>query len=105
VIETGDANVWNYAITLAFPDLGGEGNQGGLIIGMQPRLTGASSGLAAELGDRRDTDVGLHLEGFYQYRLNDSITITPAIIWLTAPNHDTGNPDIVIGAIRTEFRF
>lgn len=105
VIETGDADVWNYAVTLTFPDLGGEGNQGGLIIGMQPRLTSATPGLAKELGGERDAGVGLHLEGFYEYRLNDFITITPAIVWLTAPNHDTGNPDIVIGSIRTEFRF
>jgi hypothetical protein len=105
VIETGDADVWNYAITLAFSDLGKEGNLGGLVVGMQPRLTGASPALAAELGRGQDADVGLHLEGFYEYHLNDFVTITAGVIWLTAPNHNAGNPDIVIGVIRTELRF
>jgi hypothetical protein len=36
VISLGDADVWNYAVTLAFPDLGKEGNLGGIVIGMQP---------------------------------------------------------------------
>jgi hypothetical protein len=105
VINRGDAGILNYAITMSFPDLGKKGNQGGFIIGMQPRLTSASSRLSKELGARQDANVGLHLEAFYVYRINDFISITPGVIWLTAPNHDKGNPDIVIGAIRTDFRF
>lgn len=104
-IGLGDAEVWNYALTLAFPDLGGEGNLGGLVIGMQPRLTGSTPGLGAALDRRRDPDIGLHIEGFYRYRLNDYISVTPGVIWLTSPNHDSGNADVVIGAIRTTFTF
>ena len=54
---------------------------------------------------RRDPDVGLHLEGFYRYRLSDHINITPGVIWLTAPNHDNDNQDVIIGTIRTTFTF
>jgi hypothetical protein len=104
-IGLGDAEVWNYALTLAFPDLGGEGNLGGLVIGMQPRLTGSTPGLGAALERRRDPDIGLHLEGFYRYRLSDHISITPGVIWLTAPNHDNDNQDVIIGTIRTTFTF
>jgi hypothetical protein len=103
VLEQGDADVWNYALTLGFPDLGGEGNLGGIVVGVQPRLTG-TSGLLVE-GRRKDPDTGLHLEAFYRYQLNDDISITPGILWLTAPNHDNDNEDIVLGTVRTTFSF
>ena len=106
----GDANVWNYAVTLHFPDLFKEGNAGGIIFGMQPRLTGSSNSTLADAiglpsGQRSDPDVGLHIEAFYRYNLNDNISITPGFFWLTAPNHDDRNPDAVIGVIRTTFLF
>lgn len=106
----GDANVWNYAATLHFPDLFREGNAGGIIVGMQPRLTGTSSSTLAEAiglppGQRSDRDIGLHIEAFYRYQLNDNISITPGFFWLTAPNHDERNPDAVVGVIRTTFIF
>ncbi|MFM7220866.1 MAG: iron uptake porin [Nodosilinea sp.] len=104
-IDLGDADVWNYAVTLAFPDLGGRGNLGGVLVGMQPRLTGTTPGLGSALDLRRDPDVGLHVEAFYRLALNDNIDITPGVVWLTAPNHDADNADIILGVLRTTFRF
>ncbi|MCU0535695.1 MAG: iron uptake porin [Hydrococcus sp. Prado102] len=104
VINLGDADIWNYAVTLAFPDLGKEGNLGGIVVGMQPKLTGTSSGLRA-VGQSKDPDTSIHVEGFYRHKLTDNISITPGIIWLTAPNHNENNDDIFIGTIRTTFEF
>lgn len=104
-LELGDADVWNYGLTLALPDLAGEGNLGGVVVGIQPRLTGTTPRLGAALGRRRDPDTGLHVEAFYRIALNDHIDITPAVVWLTAPNHDENNSDIFFGALRTTFRF
>lgn len=106
----GDANIWNWAVQLSLPDLGKEGNQGGFSVGMQPRLTGTSNSALAEaiglpVGQRKDRDIGLTIEAFYRYQLTENISITPGVIWLTAPNHDTRNPDVVIGVIRTSFVF
>ncbi|TAF40218.1 MAG: hypothetical protein EAZ68_11335, partial [Oscillatoriales cyanobacterium] len=56
-------------------------------------------------GQRRDRDTGFHIEAFYTHLLTDNITITPGIIWLTAPNHDDRNPDVVVGVVRTTFSF
>ena len=50
-------------------------------------------------------DVGLHLEAFYRFQLNDNISVTPGLFWLTAPNHDDRNSDAVIGVVRTSFIF
>jgi carbohydrate-selective porin OprB len=45
------------------------------------------------------------VEAFYQYRLNDNISITPGVVWLTAPDHNQRNQDVVIGTVRTTFTF
>ncbi|WP_442947970.1 carbohydrate porin [Nostoc sp.] len=62
--------------------------------------------VSADLSDlpRRDPDTGFHLEGFYQYKINYNIGITPGLIWLTAPNHNEENGDIFIGVVRTTFK-
>lgn len=96
----GDISIWNYAVTLGFPDLGKEGNLAGIIAGIEPRVT--SSNVA---GLDRDADTSYHLEAFYQYKLTDNITITPGVIWLTSPDHNNDNNDVVIGALRTTFSF
>ncbi|HBL13903.1 MAG TPA: hypothetical protein DD379_21415, partial [Cyanobacteria bacterium UBA11162] len=103
VIGEGDVSILNWAVTLAFPDLGKTGNLGGLIIGMEPKVIATDNSLK-NLGIN-DASTSLHLETFYQYQLTDNITITPAIIWLTAPNHNSDNQDVLIGTVRTTFRF
>ncbi|MBW4573717.1 MAG: iron uptake porin [Aphanothece sp. CMT-3BRIN-NPC111] len=100
-IGSGDLNIWNYALTLAFPDLGKKGSVAGIIVGMEPKVTGASDSLKF----LEDKDTSLHIEGLYQYQLTDNIAITPGVIWLTAPDHNNDNDDVVIGTIRTTFSF
>ncbi|WP_066425886.1 iron uptake porin [Anabaena sp. 4-3] len=98
--QRGDIDIWNYAVTLGFPDLGKKGNLGGIIVGMEPKVT--SSNVAAVPEDR---DTSYHIEAFYQYKVSDNITITPGVIWLTAPDHNDNNDNVVIGALRTTFSF
>lgn len=100
-IGRGDGDVWNWAGSISFPDLGGEGNLGGILVGMEPRLARIDS----SVNDEADSDTSLHLEAFYRYRLSDNIDITPGVIWLTAPNHDADNDDVIIGVLRTRFFF
>ncbi|AFZ28722.1 cyanobacterial porin [Gloeocapsa sp. PCC 7428] len=101
-IGRGDATVWNWGVGLAFPNLGREGNLGGIFVGMEPKVTEISSTLN---GGQADPDTSLHLEAFYRYQLTDNIQITPGVIWLTAPNHNANNDDVVIGVLRTVFRY
>lgn len=119
LVERGDVNIFNYAVTLAFPDLGGEGNLLGFVVGMEPKLTSSSINLnptavaqlvaanpdvvLPNLGEDKDTS--LHIEGFYQLQLTENITVTPGLIWITAPEFNNDNADIVIGAVRTTFSF
>lgn len=94
----GDRQIWNWAITAAAPDFGGKGNLAGLLVGQEPRVTSSGDGTT-------DTKAGLHIEGFYQFQVSDSLTITPGIIYLTAPNQDVNSTGAVIGALRTTFSF
>jgi hypothetical protein len=102
-LQRGDYQAWNWAAMAAFPDLGKEGSIGGLIVGMEPKVTGATSNIENVIGT--DPSTSFHIEGFYEYRINDNISITPAVIWLTAPDHNSNNDDIVIGVLRTTFSF
>jgi Carbohydrate-selective porin, OprB family/S-layer homology domain len=106
VIETGDAQVWNYAGTIGFPDLGKKGSLLGFVVGVQPYL-GGTSGFEVSDGNvlGRSDDNGLHVEGFYRFQLNDNISITPGVIWLASPNNNLDNEDVFIGALRTTFTF
>ncbi len=99
-IDRGTQTIWQWAVTLALPDLGKEGNLAGLIIGMEPWVT---SSTIRTLGSDQDTSV--HVEAFYQYQINDNIGITPGIIWITSPNNNSNNKDLVTGTIRTTFTF
>lgn len=99
-LDRGTQDIWNWAATLAFPDLGKEGNLGGVIIGMEPWVTESS---IDNLGD--DEDTSLHVEAFYEYRFNDNIAVTPGVIWITAPDNNDANDDLIIGTIRTTFTF
>jgi Carbohydrate-selective porin, OprB family len=95
----GDRDIVNWAVTAAFPDLGAPGNLGGLLIGQEPRVTGATGAAIADSGS------SLHLEGFYQIKVSDNISITPGLIYLTAPDHNSANAGALIGTIRTTFSF
>jgi hypothetical protein len=135
LLSRGTIDTINGAITLAFPNLGKKGNLGGIIVGVEPFVLDTdirvnqsfvnpsslnpaliSAGVAllnsapairqiADNFDNIDPDVSLHLEAFYQMQLTDNISITPGIIWITSPGFNSNNSDLVIGTLRTTFRF
>jgi hypothetical protein len=102
LIGKGDAEIWTYSIQAAFPDLFKEGNLGGLVVGMEPTLTGIRTGLPHA---QFKNDTSLHIETYYRHQLNDNVSVTPYLIWITAPNQDRDNQDIVVGGFRTIFSF
>ena len=88
-----------YLVSAAFSDpFGREGDLLAFLIGQPPRLYDGR-------GVSTDDDVGLHIEAFYRFSLGDRLSITPGIFVLTAPEHDADNDAIVIGTVRTTFRF
>ena len=103
-IERGDLDIWNWAVTLAFPDLFKEGNTAGIIVGMQPWVSNSSIRLN-DGSATNDPDTSFHIEGFYEWKLTDNIALTPGVIVITSPNSNNNNSTLVIGTIRTTFTF
>ncbi|MCC5640393.1 iron uptake porin [Nostoc sp. CHAB 5844] len=108
-VNRGDeADIWNWAVTLGFPDLGKKGNVGGIIFGQPPKVTSNDYGpqtLTATSARREDSDTSYHLEALYRYQVNSNISITPGFIILFNPEHNSNNDTIYVGTIRTTFRF
>ena len=97
----GDGNILTYALTFVLPDVGKEGNLLGFVVGAEPNLAQFTGGNPQPFR----VDLPLHFEAFYRYQLNYNISITTGVIWLTAPNQNSNNCSVVIGAIRTSFQF
>jgi len=96
--ETGtnrNFEAWSYGAGVALPDFGKKGNVLGLFAGAEPYAFGRGGG----------NDIPVHVEGFYKYRVNDNISITPGLILLTSPGQNSGNKDEFIGTLRTTFTF
>ncbi|HLP89948.1 MAG TPA: iron uptake porin [Nostocaceae cyanobacterium] len=107
-VNRGDtADIWNWAVTLGFPDLGKKGNVGGIIFGQPPKVTGNDFGgnLTATSSRRIDSDTSYHLEALYRYQVSNNIAVTPGLIVIFNPEHNSNNDTIYTGVVRTTFRF
>ena len=93
------AEIWYYGLGIAFPDLGKEGNLGGIVLGAEPYV-GGCEGSSCPAPD----DTAIHVEGFYRYAINDNISVTPGVVWIGAPGGDS-DENVVLGTIRTTFTF
>ncbi|WP_413172790.1 iron uptake porin [Anabaena azotica] len=105
-VNRGDkADIWNWAVTLALPDLGKKGNLGGIIFGQPPKVTSNDFGPSSTGNLRLDSDTSYHLEALYRYQVNSNLSITPGLIVIFNPEHNSNNNTIYTGVIRTTFRF
>lgn len=95
----GDADIINYAVNLAFPDLFKKSAIGGLGFGMPPKVI--HNAIAA----REDKGTGLHFEAFYEYPLNNNIKLIPGAIYIINSNHNNANGDIFVGTMRMILSF
>ncbi len=97
------ASVFNWAITLAVPNLGQEGNLLGFVVGQPPKVT--TNEFQRRGNFYTDPATSVHLEAFYRIRLSKGISITPGFLIITAPEHNWDNPTIFVGTLRTTFSF
>ncbi|MCL6755345.1 carbohydrate porin, partial [Nostoc sp. CCCryo 231-06] len=103
VVARSNAEIWNWAVQLGFPDLGREGNFGGIVFGVPPYV--AENQFVTGNNRRQDDDISYHLEAFYRYKLNDNIAITPGLITILNPEGNSNNSNIYVGVVRTTFSF
>jgi hypothetical protein len=86
-------DIYTYGLGIALPDFGKKGNLLGFVAGAQPYQSGG--GLSTPF----------HVEGFYKYQVNDRISVTPGVIWITNPTQTAGEKSAIIGTFRTTFTF
>jgi hypothetical protein len=103
----GSAETSNYALTLAFPNFGAEGNMLGFVFGLPPKLNSRTVPTGTALGSVAggNPDTSYHLEALYKVKLNDNIDVTPGIFLITNPENNRANKTEYVGTIRTTFRF
>jgi hypothetical protein len=103
----GTASISNYALTLAFPDFGAQGNLLGFVFGIPPKLNSRTFTTAAGTTNTTtgNPDTSYHLEALYKIRLNETVDVTPGLLLITSPEHNSANPTEYVGTIRTTFRF
>jgi hypothetical protein len=90
-VTLGKQDIWSYGAGVTVPNVDGKGGLVGLLIGAEPYVGGVGK-------------TPFHIEGFYKYKLSDNLSITPGLIYLTAPNQIEGN-GAFIGVVRTTFTF
>ncbi|MGB3404006.1 MAG: iron uptake porin [Microcoleaceae cyanobacterium] len=94
-----NATILNWGAFLAFPDAFSEGDLGAIFVGMPPKVT------SHDIDALEDEDTTIHIEAFYRFQMNDYIAITPGVFVVTNPEHNDSNDTIVVGTLRTQFRF
>jgi hypothetical protein len=97
------ADIWNWAVTFAFPDLLKEGNLAAIVFGQPPTVS--SNGYQNGNLRREDSSATYHIEAFYRYAFNDNIDVTPGLFVILNPEGNGANNAIFVGTIRTTFRF
>lgn len=103
-IRGGDeADIWNWKVSFAFPDLFKEGNLGVISVGNPPYAANLTNRNGVPTPIVATEDAPWLIETFYVFQINDNISITPAI-W-TAINPENGRTPLWVGAIRSSFKF
>lgn len=87
-IGRGDGQVWNWLVGVAFPDLFQRGSVGGILVGMEPKLTGIDRSVNGGLTDR---DTSLHLGAECKRDLFYSAPLQLTCTVLEVGLHDVGN--------------
>ena len=98
-LDEGEAEIWNYSLSLVFPNVGDRNDLGGIIIGVQPYL-------GRSIGDSSfNNQIPLHFEGFYKWQISDYVSLTPGLIWHPNPNQSSTEADIFTSSLRMTVTF
>lgn len=112
--RSGSAETINWMGFLNFPDLLGRGNLAGIYVGQPPKISSSNFPVGFNIpslltdgnGDPGgQPSTATHVEAFYRLRLSDNISITPGVVVVFNPGHNSASDTVTIGAVRTTFSF
>jgi hypothetical protein len=96
-----DINANTYQIGFSLPDLFAPGNTLGVSFGQPIRVnSGTQNGVGLTPSGRQS-----NIEVFYSFKLNDNITLTPDLQFISQPSNIASNPSITVGTLRMVFTF
>ena len=98
-----EATILNWAANVAFPDLGGEGNLLGLVVGQTPHVVSNDNEIAGI--PIEDRVAPWHYELFYRIAFSDKLSVTPGVFYIDNPEGDRRNDGLWVGAVRATFKF
>jgi hypothetical protein len=109
---SGSVETANWMVFAALPNLGGDGNLGGVLVGQPPKITASNLPDGFNFPNFSDggtpggrTDTSLHLEVFYRTQLNNNLSLTPGLLVIFNSDHNAANDTLIVGALRATFRF
>ena len=115
ISKPGDtADLLNWAVTLAFPDLFKRGSLGGIVFGQPIKVARGDANFPPQFGTIEPFGTGpekdyqgdtFHMEAFYRFPINENISITPGVVVILNPEYRDSNPTITISTLRTTFTF
>jgi len=85
-----------------FSDVFKEGNTAGILFG-QPLARNAVGGIATIPAGATATPY--HLEGYFNFKLSNNISITPGVFFVFNPEGINNAPTATVGVVRTTFTF
>ncbi len=94
-----EADIMTWAVTLGFPDLFREGNFGTLAFGAPPYVS------SSDVKTRQDNSTPFMLQAAYGFKVSDSITVKPQVLYLANPNGSSQNNNAWVGSLLTVFKF
>jgi hypothetical protein len=90
---------------LYFPDAFVEGNTAGLMFGQPLTRVGAGNGATLTPANITNRATPYQIEAFYNYRINNNLSITPGAFVIFNPEGDSSNSTTGVFALRTTFTF
>ncbi|MBR8831801.1 MAG: carbohydrate porin [Chlorogloea purpurea SAG 13.99] len=98
-------NLTSWMAGLYFPDAIVEGNTAGLMFGQPIYRTAAGNGATLTPANIGNRSTPYQLEAYYNFKVNNNISITPGAFVVFNPEGDSKNNTLGVAALRTTFSF
>jgi hypothetical protein len=96
-----DLNSNTYQVGFSLPDLFYPGNVFGVSFGQPIRMNSGTQNGVSLVPSGRQTNI----EVFYNFKLNDRVSLTPDLQFINQPNNIANNPSLTVATLRAVFNF
>ena len=98
-------NYTSWMVGFYFPDAFVQGNSAGILGGQPTYRVGAGNGATVNPSGVVSRAIPYQIEAFYNFKVNENISITPGAFVIFNPEGDSANSTTAVGVLRTTFTF